>query len=121
MLSNPFLPEILASPLSGGRIDAVLDVITPRQVAAIMEEKFNIPIAYGPNGTISHATFDKFLEVNGNEMEELWLNMKFFYQHSDCRGDPRDARKLIASEGLTLTSLEDGLKELHAAGRFNVF
>ena len=85
-----------------------------------MEEKLNIPIAYGTNGTISRATFDKFLEVNGNQMEEFWHNMKFFYQYSDCRGDPRDARKLIASEGLTLTSVEDGLRELHAAGAFNV-
>ena len=85
-----------------------------------MEEKFNIPIAYGPNGTISRATFEKYLETNGTQMEELWLNMKFFYQHSDCRGDPRDARKLLASEGFTLTSVEDGLKELHAAGAFNI-
>ena len=84
-----------------------------------MEEKLHIPIAYGPNGTISRATFDKFLEVNGNQLEEFWHNMKFFYQHSDCRGDPRDARKLIASEGLALTSLEDGLRELQAAGAFN--
>ena len=101
-------------------MDAVVDVITPRQVATIMEEKLNIPIAYGPSGTISRTTFDTYLEVNGNQNEEFWHNMKFFYQHSDCRGDPRDARKLIASEGLTLASVEDGLKELNAAGAFNL-
>lgn len=120
MPSKPLLREVLTFWLSGGRIDAIADVVTPRQVAAIMEEKFSIPIAYGPNGTISHATFEKFLEVNGTQMEELWHNMKFFYRHSDCRGDPRDAHKLIVSEGFTLASVEDGLKELHAAGAFNV-
>jgi len=46
--------------------------------------------------------------------------MKYFYEYSTCRGDPRDAQMLVASEGLTLTSLEDILKEFHAAGAFSV-
>jgi hypothetical protein len=99
---------------------AVTDVITPRQVAAIVEEKYNIPISFGPNGGVSYATFLKFLDTNGNAMEEMWHNMKFFYDHSTCRGDPRDARKLIASQGMTLTSLEEILKELHSAGALNL-
>ena len=93
-----------------------MDVITPRQVAAIMEEKLNIPISFGPDGGVSHAAFSKYLDTNGHEMEEIWLNLKFFYEYSNCRGDPRDARKLIAAEGYTLSSLEDILKEYHAAG-----
>ena len=93
-----------------------MDVITPRQIAATMEEKLNIPISFGPDGGVSHAAFSKYLDTNGHEMEEIWLNLKFFYEYSNCRGDPRDARKLIAAEGYTLSSLEDILKEYHAAG-----
>lgn len=100
-------------------MNVVWDVITPRQVAAVMEEKFNIPISFGPNGGVSYAAFDKSLEANGASMEEMWRNMKYFYDYSTCRGDPRDARKLLASEGMTLNSLEDILKEIHAAGVFN--
>jgi hypothetical protein len=101
-------------------VHAVTDVITPRQVAAIMESKFGIPISFGPNGGVSLATFYKFLDTNGHQLEELWLNMKFFYEYSTCRGDPRDAHKLLASEGLALASLEGILKEFHTAGAFNV-
>lgn len=100
-------------------MNVIWDVITPRQVAAVMEEKFNIPISFGPNGGVSYTTFNRFLEDNGTEMEELWRNMKYFYDYSTCRGDPRDARKLLASEGMTMTSLEEVLKEFHAAGVFN--
>ena len=115
MLLKPCLREDLTFRLSGGEIHAVWDVITPRQVAAVMEEKLNIPVSFGPNGGVSHATFYKFLDTNGRSMEEMWHNMKFFYEHSNCRGDPRDARKLIAAEGYTLSSLEDILKEFQAA------
>jgi hypothetical protein len=94
-------------------------VITPRRVAAIMEEKFNIPISLGPNGGLSYADFNN-LKTDGTQMEDMWRSLKYFYEYSICRGDPRDARKLLASEGMTLTSLEDGLKELHAAGAFNL-
>jgi len=104
----------------GGEIHAVADVISPRQVAAILEGKCNIPISLGPNGGVSLATFYKFLDTNGHQMEEIWSNMKYFYEHSTCRGDPRDAQKLISAEGLTLTGLEDILKEFHAAGALNL-
>jgi hypothetical protein len=85
-----------------------------------VEEKFNIPVSFGPDGGVSLNDFYKYLDTNGHQMEELWHNIKFFYEYSNCRGDPRDARRLIASEGLTLHGLEDGLKELHAAGAFNL-
>lgn len=104
---------------SGGEIHAIGDVITPRQVAAVLEKKYNIPISLGPNGGISLTTFYKYLDTNGHQMEELWLNMKYFYEYSTCRGDPKDAHRLIAAEGLTLASLEDILKEVHAAGALN--
>jgi len=84
-----------------------------------MEDSFNIPISFGPNGGLNYATFND-MNMKGNQMEEFWLNLKFFYDYSNCRGDPRDAHKLLASEGMTLTSLVDGLKDLHAAGVFNL-
>jgi len=113
-------PEMLTFLGSGGEIHAVVDVISPRQVATILEQKYNIPISVGANGGVSLAEFYKFLDTNGHQMEAMWRIMKYFYEYSTCRGDPRDAHKLIASEGLTLTSLEDILKELHAAGAFNL-
>jgi len=100
----------------GGKILAAVDVISPRGVAAIVEKKYNIPVSLGPNGGVSLAAFYKFLDTHGNQMEEIWRNMKYFYEYSNCRGDPKDANRLISSEGLTLTSLEDILEELHAAG-----
>jgi hypothetical protein len=115
----PCLREILTFRVPGERIDAIMDVITPRQVAAIMEEKFNIPISFGPNGGLNYATFAD-MKTEGTQVEEMWRNMKYLYEYSNCRGDPRDARKLLASKKLTFTSLEDGLKELHAAGAFNL-
>jgi hypothetical protein len=115
----PCLREILIFWVTGKRIDAIMDVITPRQVAAIMEEKFNIPISFGPTGGLNYATFAD-MKTEGTQLEEMWRNMKYFYDYSNCRGDPRDARKLVASAEMTLTSLEDGLKELHAAGAFNL-
>ena len=116
MLFEPRLREVLTFRLSGGEIYAILDVITPRQIATIMEENLKIPTSFGPEGGVSHASFYKYLDTNGHEMEEIWLNLKFFYEHSNCRGDPRDARKLIAAEGYSLSSTEDILKEYKAAG-----
>ena len=105
----------------GGEIHAVVDIISPRQVAAIVEEKYDIPISFGPDGGVSIATFYKFQDsINGDQMEAIWLVVKYFIEHSTCRGDPREAHRLLASEGLTLTSLEDILKEFHAAGTFNL-
>lgn len=101
-------------------MQAVADVLTPRQVAAAMEKQYNIPISFGPNGGISLSAFYKSEDAFKGPMEDLWLNMKFFYEYSTCRGDPRDAQKLIAAEGLTLASLEDVSKDLHAAGAFNL-
>jgi len=103
----------------GGEIHAVVDVISPRQIAAIMEKEFNIPISFGPNGGVSLAAFGKFLDTNGHQLEDLWRNLKFFTECSTCRGDPRDACKLITSKGLALINVEDFLKELHGAGFFS--
>lgn len=66
----------LISLATGNKIVAFTEVITPRQIAATLGKVLNIKVCIEET---SLKQFDESKEANDGQLEELWYNMKFFY------------------------------------------